>query len=65
LRQFDDALSAANKAIELAPVDAAMWRNLAQVDMALNDSPAAIAAFERASTLNDRDVVGPVQLGVN
>jgi Flp pilus assembly protein TadD len=63
LRQFDDALSAANKAIELAPVDAAMWRNLAQVDMALNDSPAAIAAFERASTLNDQDVVSLVQLG--
>jgi tetratricopeptide (TPR) repeat protein len=63
LRQFDDALSAANKAIELAPVDASMWRNLAQVNMAINDSAAAILAFERASTLNDQDVVSLVQLG--
>jgi len=56
LRQYEDARSAARKAVQLAPDDARMWRNLASVDMDLDDPDGALAAYEQASARNSTDV---------
>ena len=56
LRQYEDARSAAKKAVQLAPDDARMWRNLASVNMDLDDPEGALAAFEQASARNSTDV---------
>lgn len=55
LRQYDDALSAATKAVELAPADSRLWRNLGQVNMDLNDPAAALVAFDRALAVSPDD----------
>jgi tetratricopeptide (TPR) repeat protein len=56
LRQYEDARSAARKAVQLAPDDARMWRNLGNVNMDLDDPDAALAAYEQASARNTADV---------
>jgi tetratricopeptide (TPR) repeat protein len=56
LRQYEDARSAARKAVQLAPDDARMWRNLANVNMDLDDPDGALAAYEQASARNSADV---------
>ena len=64
MRQFSDAFEAAAKAVEIAPGDAALWRNLGQVNLALSDQPAALAAFEKAMELDNQDVATLLQVGV-
>ncbi len=56
LHQFDDALTAATKAVQLAPADALHWRNLAQVNLALERLPDAATAFDNALLANPGDV---------
>lgn len=63
LRQFNDAFDAATKAVGMAPGDFLMWRNLGQVNIALNEPAAALLAFERAGDLNNEDVTSLVQTG--
>jgi tetratricopeptide (TPR) repeat protein len=57
LRQYDDALNAASRAVQLAPTDALLWRNLAQVNLALDRLADAAAAFDNAVLANPGDVV--------
>ena len=64
MRQFDDALGAATKAVQLAPKDALLWRSLGQVNIDLDDPVAALRAFEEAAILNDQDVYSFAQAGI-
>lgn len=64
LRQFGEALEAANKATQVAPGDARAWRNLAHVHVALNRPADALAAFEKTVALDGRDVQSLVQVGM-
>jgi tetratricopeptide (TPR) repeat protein len=63
LRQYNDALEAATKAVQLAPENFKAWQNLGEVNVALQLPAAALAAFERAAELNARDVTSLVQIG--
>lgn len=56
LRQYDDALGAAKKAVQLAPNDAVLWRRLGEVNVALDDPPAALAALREAVARDATDV---------
>ncbi len=55
LRQLDDALDAATKAVQLSPEDSRLWRNLGHVDLALERLPEAGIAFDRALAVNPDD----------
>lgn len=55
LHQYRDALEAATKAAQLAPGDSRMWRNLGQVNMDLDDPPAALRAFDQALAASPQD----------
>jgi hypothetical protein len=57
LRQYADALDAANKAVELAPGDSRMWRNLGEVLMDLNDPAEALRAFDKALAVSPDDAM--------
>ncbi|MEO8741325.1 MAG: tetratricopeptide repeat protein [Casimicrobiaceae bacterium] len=61
LRQFSEALEAANRATQLAPEDFRTWQNLGLVYIALERPADALTAFHRATVLNDQDVVSLVQ----
>lgn len=55
LRQFSDALGAAEKAVELSPQDALLWRNLGHLNLNLERLPEAGSAFDRVLALNVDD----------
>ena len=55
LRQFDDALNAATKAVQLSPEDSLLWRNLGHVNLALERLPEAGIAFDRALAVRSDD----------
>jgi tetratricopeptide (TPR) repeat protein len=55
LHQFNDALVAATKAVELSPEDAPLWRNLGHLNMKLDLLPEAGSAFDRALAANSDD----------
>jgi tetratricopeptide (TPR) repeat protein len=55
LRQLDDALDAANKAVQLSPGDALLWRNLGHVNLAVERFPEAGTAFDRALAVSSDD----------
>jgi tetratricopeptide (TPR) repeat protein len=57
LRQYRDALDAATKAVQLAPEDSRMWRNLGQVNMDLNAPGEALKAFDQALVVNPGDAM--------
>ena len=59
LRQYDDALSAATKAVTLAPDDARLWRNVGEINLDIDDPRRALQAFEQAATRNPHDVAEP------
>lgn len=63
MRQFDDALDATRKAVQMLPNDAQLWQNLGQINVALYQPAAALTAFEKASELNERDLTSRVQAG--
>jgi tetratricopeptide (TPR) repeat protein len=56
LRQHAEALDAANKAVALAPSDAAYLRTLGNANLALDRFPEAGAAFDRALAVTADDV---------
>ncbi len=56
LRQYDDALGAAKRAVQLAPNDPVLWRNLGEVNVALDDPAAALAAFRETVARDPADV---------
>jgi tetratricopeptide (TPR) repeat protein len=64
LRQYDDALDAATKAVELAPGNSLYWRNLGQMDLNANRPEEALRAFEEAAALNDGDIQSLVRAGI-
>ena len=55
LHQFNDALVAATKAVELSPEDAPLWRNLGHLNLKLDRLPEAGSAFDRALAANSDD----------
>ncbi len=55
LRQYNDALDAATRAVQLAPEDAVAWRNLGQINLAVDRLPEAGVAFARALTISPDD----------
>ena len=55
LRQFNDALGAAEKAAALSPQDARLWRNLGQLNLNLERLPEAGSAFDKVLALNAED----------
>jgi tetratricopeptide (TPR) repeat protein len=64
LRQYREALEAAEKAVQLSPVDSRLWQNLGQINLAVPRPAEALTAFQHATALSDRDVVSLVQVGV-
>ncbi len=64
LRQYDDALDAATKAVELAPGNSLYWRNLGQMNLSANRPEEALRAFEEAAALNDADIQSLVRAGI-
>jgi tetratricopeptide (TPR) repeat protein len=64
LKQYDDALGAARKAVELASDDPRLWRNLGAANRDVGDSAAALLAFDQAIARNDRDVESLKQIGI-
>jgi tetratricopeptide (TPR) repeat protein len=55
LQQFNDALDAATKAVQLAPHDALPWRNLGQINLVVDRLPEAAVAFGKALAVNPDD----------
>jgi hypothetical protein len=55
LRQFNDALVAATKAVELSPGEALLWRNLGHLNVTLELLPEAGSAFDRALAVSSDD----------
>jgi len=55
LRQFNDAFGAATRAVELAPGDTRLWRNLGHLNLAMGRLPEAGSAFDRALTASADD----------
>jgi len=55
LQQFNDALDAATKAVELSPEDALPWRNLGQINLTVDRLHEAGIAFGRALAVNPDD----------
>jgi tetratricopeptide (TPR) repeat protein len=55
LQQFNDALDAATKAVQLSPGDPLLWRNLGQINLAVDRLPEAGIAFDKALALSPDD----------
>ena len=55
LQQFNDALDAATKAVQLSPEEALLWRNLGQINLTVDRLPEAAIAFGRALAINPDD----------
>jgi tetratricopeptide (TPR) repeat protein len=55
LRQLDDALNAATKAVQLSPGDALFWRNLGHLNLAVESLPEAGIAFDKALAVSADD----------
>lgn len=64
LKQYEDAASAANKAVQLAPDDPKLWRALAEVHLDRDDPSQALAAFEQAVARDERDLDSMYQVGL-
>jgi cytochrome c-type biogenesis protein CcmH/NrfG len=56
LHQYNDALDAGNRAVQLAPSDALAWRSLGQINLTVDRLPEAGVAFDKALALNPGDV---------
>ncbi len=64
LRQYDDALAAAKKAVDLAPAEAPLWRYLGNAQLDLDDPAAALAAFTEAAARDAEDTYSLQQIGL-
>lgn len=56
LRQYNEALDSAEKAVQLSPADASAWRNLGQINLAVDRLAEAGSAFDKALAVNPGDV---------
>jgi tetratricopeptide (TPR) repeat protein len=63
MRQYDDAVAAAKKAVELAPDNAAYRRQLAMAYVDVDDPAGATRAFDDAVTRDPKDIESLRQLG--
>ena len=64
LRQYDEALGAASKAVQLAPEDPGTWRSLGEINMKVDDLPEALRAYEEAAARNSQDVESLMQIAI-
>lgn len=64
LRQYDEALTAAKKAVELAPADAALRARVGDVHVYRDDPAAALAAFEEAAARDAGDADIRIRIGL-
>jgi len=64
LRQYDDALTAAKKAADLAPADPTMWARVGDVHVYRDDPAAALQAFEQAAARDAADVDSRLHIGM-
>jgi len=55
LRQFNDALDAATKAVQLSPGASLLWRNLGHLNLTVERLPEAGSAFDRALAVSFDD----------
>ena len=55
LHQYDDALVAATKAVELSPEEAPLWRNVGHLNLKLDRLPEAGSAFDKVLAANSDD----------
>jgi tetratricopeptide (TPR) repeat protein len=56
LRQYNEALDSAAKAVQLSPADASAWRSLGQINLAVDRLAEAGSAFDKALAVNPGDV---------
>lgn len=64
LRQYEDALASAKKAVELAPADPLLWRRLAEVYQDLDDPANALATFKEVVARDASDVPALQAMGM-
>jgi tetratricopeptide (TPR) repeat protein len=64
MRQLEDAHAASRKAVELAPRNALLWRNLGQLSLDLDVPIEALLAFEEATRWDPKDGYSFVQAGI-
>lgn len=64
LGQYENAVAAARKAVEVAPQQAMLWRSLGEANVARDDAAAAIAAFRQAVARNPDDVPSLQAIGL-
>ena len=64
LRQYDEALTAAKKAVELAPADAGLRARVGDVHVYRDDPAAALAAFEEAAARDAGDADIRIRIGL-
>ena len=59
LRQVEDALNAATKAVQLSPGDSLLWRNLGHLNLTVERLPEAEIAFDKAlaASADDADAL--------
>jgi Flp pilus assembly protein TadD len=59
LRQLEDALNAATKAVQLSPGDSLLWRNLGHLNLDVERLPEAEIAFDKAlaASADDADAL--------
>lgn len=55
LHQYDDALVAATKAVELSPEETPLWRNVGHLNLKLDRLPEAGSAFDKVLAANSDD----------
>jgi tetratricopeptide (TPR) repeat protein len=55
LRQLEDALNAATKAVQLSPGDSLLWRNLGHLNLTVERLPEAEIAFDKALAVSADD----------
>ena len=55
LQQYNDAVDAATKAVQLSPADPVAWRTLGQINLAVDRVPEAGIAFDKALALRPED----------
>ena len=64
LRQYEDALNAAKKAVTLAPDEARLWRQVGEINLDIDDPVSALAAFEQAAARDPNDVASLQHVGL-
>jgi tetratricopeptide (TPR) repeat protein len=64
LRQYDDALAAAKRAVDLAPTEAPLWRHLGNAYLDLDDPANALGAFTEAAARDTDDHYSLQQIGL-